>query len=129
VHARQSVVARLRRLRALAARTGLEMRDDALRCAFAHAARGEHRERVRVAGRVRHARARGNHVERIAQHVRDDEYVHAARSCCAREAAARDVHQVLPHGVELADVGAGGEQETGRRRDVGEREPGQRTRE
>ena len=67
-------------------------------------------ERLGAGARVRAGRAGGDHVERIAQDVGEDDGEHLRRGAELREAAALDGGEPLADGVDLDDVRAAGEQ-------------------
>ena len=61
-------------------------------------------------GGVRHRRAAGDHIQRVAQNVAEDDAEHLCRGASLREPPALDAGQTLADGVHLHDVCAAGQQ-------------------
>src|SRR4030095_11338232 len=80
----------------------------------------EDRQGLREGGDVGRGRARGDHVQRIADHVREEERGYTGPGGGACELATLEEGAVLPHRVELVDVGAGREHQPGHRLLVGQ---------
>ena len=64
-------------------------------------------------GRVRHRRAAGNHVQRVAEDVAQHDAENLCRSAGLREASALDARKPLANRVHLHDVGTAGEKLAG----------------
>ncbi len=110
----------LRRLRDLPAGSPLEPLDDRRGRPRAELEAVEDREGLREGGRVGRAGAGGDDVEGIADHVGEQQRVHAGGRRRPRELAALEERAVLPHRVELVDVGARREHEPRHRLLVGQ---------
>ena len=67
----------------------------------------EHRQRGLRRGRVGHGRAGGDHVQRVAEHVGDDQRNEPPGAARPQQAAALDAAELLAHRVELLDVRPG----------------------
>ena len=118
----------LRRLRDLAPHPAIEPVHDRGGRAGQQVEALEDRPRVREGGGVGRGGAGGDDVERVADDVREQERVHAGRRGGARELASLEQGAVLPHRVQLVDVGARGQQQAGHRLLVRERDRGHRRR-
>ncbi len=66
--------------------------------------------RLRAGAGVGIGRARGDHIQRVTQHIRKDDRVDVRRGAGQREAPALDGRKTLADGVDLGDVRAAGEQ-------------------
>ncbi len=110
-HAAKHGVLGLRRLRDLAGRSPREPLHDRRGRARAELEPVEDPERLREGGRVGRGRARRDDVERVADHVGEQQRVDAGRRRRPRELAALQPGAMLPHRVELVDVGARRQQE------------------
>ena len=78
-----------------------------------HLAPGDDRPGVGERRGIGHGRAGGDHRRVVAGHVGDRERQHRGRRGDRREPPALDAREVLPDGVDLADVGAGAQQRPG----------------
>ena len=66
------------------------------------------------AGRgVRHRRAAGNHIQRVAQNIAQHDAEHLSRGACLREPPALDARKPFADGVHLHDVGPAGKELAG----------------
>ena len=64
-------------------------------------------------GRVRHRRAAGNHVQRVAEDVAQHDAENLRRSAGLCKSAALDARKPLANGIHLHDVGTAGEKLAG----------------
>ncbi len=119
-HAAKDRVLGLRRLRDLPAGSALEPLDDRRGRPRAELEAVEDREGLREGGRVGRAGAGGDDVEGIADHVGEQQRVHAGGRRGPRELPALEERAVLPDRVELIDVGARREHEPRHRLLVGQ---------
>ena len=67
-------------------------------------------QRVLTGGWVRAGGAGGDHVQRIAEDIAQDDIVYLRRGTKLRESSALDGRKPLPHRVHFHDVGAGSQQ-------------------
>ena len=67
------------------------------------------------------ARAGGDHVEPVAEHVREHERERVRRGRQTRQAPALQLRELRAHGVQLVDAAAGARQQTRRECLLGER--------
>ena len=109
--AREDPVVGLRRLRDPPRRAGLEPVEDAPGRAPLEAKAPDHRQCLRVRARVGCGRPRRDHIDRVPDHVRERQGEDGGRRRRPGELPALQEREVLANGVELADRGAGREQE------------------
>ena len=121
-HSLEDRITGLGRLRNFPAGTTLEPLHDAARRFLAQVEAVENGEGLGEGRDIRRGGTRSDHVERIADHVGEEQGLHAGRSRGAGELSSLEHGAVLPHGVELVDVGAGGQEQSRHRLLVGERD-------
>ena len=99
----QDRVAGLRRVRHLAARARLEMGPHRRRHPGAEPEAVQHRQGVVVGGGIGRGRPGGDHVERVADHVGQQERDDRGRVRRPRQLASLEAREVLPDRVQLVD--------------------------
>ena len=110
-HVLEDLIARLRCLGQVAGGPGLQALDDRGRCSIQDGAALEDGQGVGVGARVRRGGPGGDDVERVADDVREREREHCGWPRRPRQQAALEARDVLAHGIQLVDGGAGGKEQ------------------